>query len=246
MPPRMAPRPVASLPESSQRRSLLGFGRGECDAEIDAGGGAEPDLDTGAARLERGLPLVGKALLDRRRMICSTVKPSSRPAMPSAIMLGRPSGMALAISFIGTSIDAGADSPRRIGGRSPPRGSLITRLCGPASISAPKRCGIEPVDADHEVEPVAAGTRPAVRRGATARPLRRRGFAGRRCGVSRPCQPAAQAASSRKLPVVSAPGAAAADDRDRRCCGPRLPWPFSPCIGAPVSRAARLQYVFNY
>ena len=69
---------------------------------------------------------------------CSAVKTSSRLAMPSAIMLGRPSGMALANSFIGTSTTRAPDSVT-IGGKSPPRGSLITRVCGPALISAPKR-----------------------------------------------------------------------------------------------------------
>ena len=85
------------------------FRRGELHAEIDAGGGAEAGLDAGA-----GSPRWRPRPLSARRFsigakTCSTVKPSSRAAMPSAIMLGRPSGMALAISFIGISTTRAPD-----------------------------------------------------------------------------------------------------------------------------------------
>ncbi len=61
--------------------------------------------------------------------------------MPSAIMLGRPSGMSLAMSFIGISTTR-APLAATVGGGSPPRGSPMTRLCGPVSSSAPKRCAL--------------------------------------------------------------------------------------------------------
>ena len=133
----------------------------------------------------------------------SSASPSRPAAIPSAIMFGRPPGMAFAISLIGTSTTRAPVRPT-MAGKSPPRGSLITRLCGAASISAPKRWALtqsmpmsrSKCSGGHSTGPLAKRTK------AAASPPR---ICGPTVRVSNPCHPAAHAASSRKLPAVSAP-----------------------------------------
>ena len=45
------------------------FGRGQLQAEFDAGGGAEADLDAGQARLDGGRAFVGQTFLERRESL---------------------------------------------------------------------------------------------------------------------------------------------------------------------------------
>ena len=65
--------------------------------------------------------------------------------------------------------------------------------------------GIEPVDADQEVESVRHALDRVVGQPQQRRRLAAADLRARACGSSSPCQPAELAASSRKLPVVSAP-----------------------------------------
>ncbi len=98
------------------------------------------------------LPLPASCFSSRPDSTSSSI-PSSFPAIPSAIMLGRPSGIAFAMSFIGISTSRA------------PALSIDWRLLAAARIADHKTVraeldfgaepvGVEPVDADKQIEMV--------------------------------------------------------------------------------------------
>ena len=128
-------------------------------------------------------------------------------------MLGRPSGMALAISFIGTSTTRAPDSVT-IGGGSPPRGSLITNVCGPDFDFGAEAVGVEPVDADHQVELV--GQTFDRMHGKAQQPSRFAAADLRAHGAGKQPMPSCGAGRlEQEVPGGQGAGAAAANDRDR-------------------------------
>ena len=172
------------------------------------------------------VPLSAKPLLDQRRQDIARPKPSSRAAMPSAIMLGRPSGMAFAISFIGISTT-----------RAPARGDArrqfaAARIADHQAVRSDldlgaEAVGIEPVDADQQVEPVGQAFDRVGWPGAPGPPPRRRGSAGRPCGSA--------ARASRRRSPPRAGNCRRSARRRRRCrrSRPRYfatsPWSTSSC-----------------
>src|SRR5579871_295838 len=202
MPPRIAPSPVISLPEASHRRALRGFGVARFRPRSRRVAASMP------ARRPALLASIAWRPLSANCFSTTLVRTSSlnrsRPAArPTAIMFGRPSGMALAISLIGTSAIREA-ARATIAGKSPPRGSLMTRLCGPTSISAPKRLAFS------QSMPISRSNLSARHStGSVARRIRAAASPPRICGptvrLNRPCQPARVAASRSRLPAVRAP-----------------------------------------
>ncbi len=148
----MAPSAVASLPDSSHRRAVLGFRRGELQAEIDARGGAEADLDAGQTGLDGGRALVGQTFLDRRKRLLDG-KAEQPAGDAERDHVGAPVGDGLGHLLHRNFDDAGA------GLRHHRRQVAAARIADHQSLRAgldfgAETVGVQPVDADHEVEPV--------------------------------------------------------------------------------------------
>ena len=236
----MAPSAVASLPDSSQRRAVLGFGAASCMSKSIAGGGAEADLDAGETRLDGGRPFVGQTFLDRREGLLDgkaeqPAGDAERDHVGAAV--GDGLGHLLHRDFDDAGAGLGHHRRQVAAARIADHQSLRPGLDFGA-----ETVGIQPVDADQEVELVGQAFdrvdgQAQQRRRFTAADLRAH-------GAGKQPMPAGGAGRFEQgIPGGQGAGAAAANDRNRdtrRGCHGHCP-----LIRAHFA-GVRLQYVFKY
>ena len=214
--------------------------RGQFRAELDAGGGAEADLDAGKARLDGGVALVGEALLDRREdLLDGEAEQPGDDAERDHV--GPPVGNGLGHLLHRDVDDAGAgfgDHRRQVAA------ARVADHQGlrPGLDFRAETVGVEPVDADQQV--VAVGQR-LNRLGGKAQQGGR--FAAADLRAHGAGEQALPAGGARRLQQAVAggerAGAAAAEDRDRetgRGCHGHIPSTCAHFTGP------RRQYVFKY
>ena len=192
------------MPDSSHRRAVLGFGGASCLLEVDAGGRhGKAGLDSGLAGLDGGRSLVGQAFFDRREHLLDG-KAEQPAGDAERDHVGAPVGNGLGHVLHRDFDDA------RAGLGHHRRQVAAARIADHQGVRSgldfgAETVGVQPVDADQEVEPVGQ----SISTGSTASRSRAAASPPRICGpmvrVNSPCQPAAQAVSSRESPVVSAP-----------------------------------------